>query len=216
MPAPTSNTSDSNRDLRILVAADDQPGRETLCDLINSWGGFVVLAVAGNQVLEEIQTFSPHVLLIDLKAQQKDGEAVLHELQTRGVEVATIVMAEEADLRSTERTTKPGSYDIVSKPINPTNLRVLLNELAMQLRVSEENQHLRRKLIEAGTLGPIIGQSPAMRRVMRLVEEAAASNSASVSIVGESGTGKKLVARTIHELSARQSGPYVAVSCTGL
>ncbi len=215
MSAPTSKTSDSNRDLRILVAADDQPGRETLCDLINSWG-FVVLAVAGNQVLEEIQTFSPHVLLIDLKAQQKDGEAVLHELQTRGVEVATIVMAEEADLRSTERTTKPGSYDIVSKPINPTNLRVLLNELAMQLRVSEENQHLRRKLIEAGTLGPIIGQSPAMRRVMRLVEEAAASSSASVSIVGEGGTGKKLVARTIHELSARRNGPYVPVTCSGL
>jgi len=82
--------------------------------------------------------------------------------------------------------------------------------------VSEENQQLRRKLIEAGTLGPIVGQSSAMRRVMRQVEEAAASNSASVSIVGESGTGKKLVARTIHELSARRNGPYVAVTCSGL
>ena len=184
-------------------------------DLLNSWG-FVVQAVAGNRVLEETQAFSPHVLLIDLKEQQKDGEAVLHELQTRGIEVATIVMAEEAALRSMEQTIKPGSYDFFSKPINPSHLRVLLNELATQLKVSEENQCLRRKLIEAGTLGPIIGQSPAMRRVMRLVEEAAASSSASVSIVGESGTGKKLVARTIHELSARNKGPYVAVSCTGL
>ncbi|HWJ40350.1 MAG TPA: sigma-54 dependent transcriptional regulator [Candidatus Limnocylindrales bacterium] len=214
MSATTCNTSDRNGNLRILLATDD-PGRETLRDLLNSWG-FVVQAVARNRVLEETQAFSPHVLLIDLKEQQKDGEAVLHELQTRGIEVATIVMAEEAALRSMEQTIKPGSYDFFSKPINPSHLRVLLNELATQLKVSEENQCLRRKLIEAGTLGPIIGQSPAMRRVMRLVEEAAASSSASVSIVGESGTGKKLVARTIHELSARNKGPYVAVSCTGL
>ena len=211
----TCNTSDINRELRILVAADDHSGRETLRDLISSWG-FVVQAVAGNQVLEQAQAFSPHVLLIDLKEHQKDGESVVRELQTRGIEVATIVMAEEADLNSLARTSKPGSYDVVSKPINPSNLRVLLNELATQLRVSEENQRLRRKLIEAGTLGPIIGQSLAMRRVMRQVEEAAASSSASVLIGGESGTGKKLVARTIHELSARRNGPYVAVNCAGL
>ena len=206
---------ENNRELRILAAADDQPVRENLRNLISSWG-FVVQAVAREQMFAEIQRFLPHVLLVDLKAQQKDGEGVLRELQSRGIEVATIVMAEEADLRSLERTSQPGSYDFVSKPINPNNLRVLLNELASQLRVNEENQRLRRKLIEAGTLGPIIGQSPAMRRVMRLVEEAAASGSASVSIVGESGTGKKLVARTIHELSARRNGPYVAVTCSGL
>ena len=211
----TCNTSDINRELRILVAADDHSGRESLHDLISSWG-FVVQTAAGNQVLEQAQAFSPHVLLIDLREHQKDGESVVRELQTRGIEVATIVMAEEADLNSSSRTSKPGSYDVVSKPINPSNLRVLLNELATQLRVSEENQRLRRKLIEAGTLGPIIGQSPAMRRVMRQVEEAAASSSASVLIVGESGTGKKLVARTIHELSARRNGPYVAVNCAGL
>jgi len=210
-----NNTPDVKHDVRILVASDDRSGRETLRDLIGSWG-FVGRAVVRDQVLEEAQSFAPHVLLIDLKAQQTDGEALLPELQARGIEVATVVMAEEADLRSFERTIKPCSYDFISKPINANNLRVLLNELATQLKVSEENQQLRRKLIEAGTLGPILGQSPAMRRVMRLVEEAAASNSASVSIVGESGAGKKLVARTIHDLSARRNGPYVAVTCTGL
>jgi DNA-binding NtrC family response regulator len=199
----------------MLVAADDRSGRESLRDLIGSWG-FTVRAAAINQVLEQAQAFAPQVLLLDLKEQPKDGDAVLRELQARGIEVTTIVMAEETDLRSLERTLKPGAYDFVSKPINPLNLRVVLNELATQLRMSEENQRLRRKLIEAGTLGPIIGQSSAMRRVMRQIEEAAASSSASVSIVGESGTGKKLVARTIHDLSARRNGPYVAVSCTGL
>src|SRR5260221_12750085 len=97
MPATNCNTSNRNGDLRILLAADEHHGRETLRDLINSWG-FVVQAVAGNRVLEEAQAFSPNVLLIDLKERQKDGEAVLHELQTRGIDVATVVMAEEADL----------------------------------------------------------------------------------------------------------------------
>lgn len=214
MPAKNCNLPESN-DSRILVADDDRSGRETLRDLIGSWG-FVVQAVASNQVLELVQSFAPHVLLLDIKGQQKSGEAVLHELQARGIEIPTIVMAEEADLHSLERTFKPGSYDLVLKPINPNNLRVLLNELTIQLRVAEENQRLRRKLIEAGTLGPIVGQSSVMRRVMRLVEEAAASNSASVSIIGEPGAGKKLVARTIHDLSARRNGPYIAVNCTGL
>jgi len=209
-----SNTPEAN-EVRILVASDDRSGRETLRDLISSWG-FVGRAAANDQVLEEAQSFAPQVLLLDLKAQQNDGEALLHELQARGIEAAIIVMAEEADLRAVERTIKPGSPDFISKPINPNNLRVVLNELATQLKVSEENQRLRRKLIEAGTLGPIVGQSSAMHRVMRLVEEAAASDSASVSIIGESGTGKKLVARTIHELSAHRDGPYVAVTCTGL
>jgi two-component system response regulator AtoC len=208
-----NNTPDINHDVRILVASDDRSGRETLRDLISSWG-FVARAVARDQMLEEAQSFAPQVLLLDLKAQQKDGETLLPELHARGIDVTTIVMAEEADLRSIDRPNQPG--DLILKPINPHNLRVVLNELATQLKVSEENQQLRRKLIEAGTLGPIVGQSSAMRRVMRLVEEAAASSSASVSIVGESGTGKKLVARTIHELSARRNGPYVAVSCSGL
>ena len=215
MPSKNCNTTPTNRDLRMLVAADDRAGRETLRDLIGSWG-FSVRAVAISQVLEQAQAFAPQVLLLDLKEQQYDGEAVLHELQARGIELATIVMDEETELRALEQTLKPGSCDFVSKPINPLNLRVLLNELATQLRMSEENQRLRRKLIEAGTLGPIIGQSPAMRRVMRQVEEAAASNSASVSIVGEAGTGKKLAARTIHDLSARRNGPYFAVSCAAL
>jgi len=209
------NTTDTKNDLRILVAAEDRSAREALRDLIGSWG-FVVRAVASDQVLEEAPAFAPHVLLFDIERPSGNVEAVLHEMQSRGIDVATIIMGEEADLPSVEQTIKTRPCDFVSKPINPNNLRVLLNELTTQLRATQENQRLRRKLIEAGTLGPIIGQSPAMRRVMRLVEEAAASSSASVSIVGEDGTGKKLVARTIHELSARRSGPYITVACTGL
>src|ERR1700722_8615421 len=110
-----SNTPDIAQDVRILVASDDRSGRETLRDLIGSWS-FVARAVARDQVLEEAQSFAPQVLLIDLKAQQKDGDAVFSELQARGIEVATVVMAEEAAPRPVERTNKPGSSDFICKP----------------------------------------------------------------------------------------------------
>src|SRR5580692_3337469 len=110
-----NNTPDVNHDVRILVASDDRSGRETLRDLISSWG-FVARAVARDQMLEEAQSFAPQVLLLDLKAQQKDGETLLPELHARGIDVTTIVMAEEADLRSIDRPNKPGSSDIISKP----------------------------------------------------------------------------------------------------
>jgi DNA-binding NtrC family response regulator len=211
---PKFRSAGTNHELRIIVAESDRSSRDSLRDRISSWG-FQVEAVESSQVAELAQTFEPDVLLIDLDGQEKGSADILHELHARGVELPTIVMVEEAELAEAVRTIKFGAYDFLSKPINPSHLRVLLSNLVTQLSVAEENERLRRKLIEAGTLGPIIGQSSSMRRVMRLVEEAAAS-SGSVLIVGESGTGKKLVARTIHERSARRGGPYAEVTCAGL
>lgn len=211
MSGKPCNSTDTN--LRILVADNDLSSREKLREQITSWG-FKARAVETAQASDVAETFEPEVVLIDLKSAEKGVAALLHELHTRRTELAKIVMVEEADLASITGT-ESGNYDYLSKPINPINLRVLLNNLRKRLRVTEDNERLRRELIELGTLGPIVAQSSAMRRVMRLVEEAAAS-SASVVIVGESGTGKKLVARTIHELSARSAGPYAAVTCAGL
>ncbi len=200
----------TNHVMRILVAESDRTTRDNLCYRISSWG-FEAKAVANTQLLDEVGTFEPDVLLIALEGHDKGWQ----ELRVRGGEILTIVMAEPADLDSVVRTVKFGAYDFLSKPVNPAHLQVLLKNLATQLSLTEENQWLRRKLIEAGTLGPIVGQSVAMRRVMRQVEEAAFST-APMLIVGESGTGKKLVAQTIHQLSTRRSNAYFEVTCAGV
>jgi len=202
-------------ELRILVAEGDQTTREAWRELIGTWGFKVQTVDDGNKVVAAVQSLDPHILLLDLMIPGKDGIAVLGELQESERKIATIVISGEGEISDAVQSIKLGAYDYLRKPVDPAHLSVLLNHLATHLNVEEENQRLRRQLIERGELGPIVGHSLAIRRVMRTIEEVAPS-SAPVLIVGESGTGKELVARTIHELSARRDGPYVAVNCAAI
>ena len=200
---------------RVLVAEDHPRTRQAWTELIASWGFKVEAAEDGQRAVELIGSFEPHILLLDLKLPLKDGLGVLGEIRQRGLPIVTIVISGEGDIPDAVQAIKLGAYDYLRKPVDPPRLRQTLNNLSEHLAVSEENQRLRLRLMGVGQLGSIIGQSQAMRRVMALVEQAAPS-SASVIIQGDSGTGKEVVARTIHESSPRRSGPYVAINCAAL
>jgi DNA-binding NtrC family response regulator len=200
---------------RVLVAEDHPRTRHAWAELIASWGFKVEAAEDGRRAIELLGSFEPHILLLDLKLPIKDGLEVLGEIRQRGLPITTIVISGEGDIPDAVQAIKLGAYDYLRKPVDPPRLRQTLNNLGEHLAVSEENQRLRLRLMGAGQLGPIVGQSQAMRRVMALVEQAAPS-SASVIIQGDSGTGKEIVARTIHESSPRRNGPYVAINCAAL
>jgi DNA-binding NtrC family response regulator len=200
---------------RILVAEDDLATSQAWSELIAAWGFPVKVAEDGKRALELIESYEPHILLLDLRLPQKDGIQILSELRDKGLHIPTIMISGEGEIPDAVQAIKLGAYDYLRKPVDPSHLRLLLNNLSTHLTVSEENQRLRRRLINAGQLGPMIGQSLAMRRVMSLIEQVAPS-SASVIIIGESGTGKELVARTIHQLSPRRNGPYVAINCAAM
>ncbi len=200
---------------RILVVEDDPATRRAWSELVSSWGFRIEAAEDGERALELVGTYEPHILLLDLKLPRRDGLAVLKELQERGLQILTIVISGHGDIPDAVKAIKLGAYDYLRKPVDPAHLRVMLNNLSAHLTVSEENQRLRWRLIKTGALGPLIGQSQAMQRVMALIERVAPT-SASVIIKGESGTGKEIVARTIHELSPRRGGPYVAVNCAAM
>ncbi|HVB80668.1 MAG TPA: sigma-54 dependent transcriptional regulator [Candidatus Binataceae bacterium] len=200
---------------RILVAEDHLRTRQAWAELIASWGFKVEAAEDGQRAIDLIGSFEPHIVLLDLKLPVKDGLEVLGEIRQRGLPCTTIMISGEGDIPDAVQAIKLGAYDYLRKPVDPPRLRQMLNNLSEHLAMSEENQRLRLRLMGAGELGPIIGQSQAMRRVMALVEQAAPS-SASVIIQGDSGTGKEIVARTIHELSPRRNGSYVAINCAAL
>ena len=200
---------------RVLIVEDNADVREAWTLLISSWGYRVESAEDGERALQLIESCDPQILLLDLRLPKKDGLAVLAEIRTNGWQLPTIVISGEGEIEDAVESIKLGAYDYLRKPVDPHHLQVLLNNLRTHISVSKENQLLRRRLMEAGELGPMVGQSLAMRRVMALVEQVAPTT-ASVVIAGESGTGKELVARTIHDLSPRSRGPYIAINCAAL
>jgi DNA-binding NtrC family response regulator len=110
---------------------------------------------------------------------------------------------------------KEGAYDYLSKPVDPQRLQILLQKAVERQETLREVRHLRRQLREVGSFGRIIGNSPGIRALYRVIEQAAPTQ-ASVLISGESGTGKELIAQTIHELSPRASFPFVAINCAAI
>jgi DNA-binding NtrC family response regulator len=200
---------------RILVAEDDFATGQAWSELIASWGFAVAIAADGARALEMVESFDPHMLLLDLRLPEKNGLEVLGDLHARGLQLPVIMISGEGDVSDAVQAIKLGAYDYLRKPIDPPRLRVLLGNLSTHLTVNEENQRLRRRLMHAGELGPLIGQASPMTRVLNLIQQVAPS-SASVVIVGDSGTGKELAARTIHELSPRHNAAYVAINCAAL
>ncbi len=201
--------------IKVLIVEDNSDAREAWSTLISSWGYRVDSAEDGEQALQLIESSDPQILLLDLRLPKKDGLGVLREIRANGWQIPTIVISGEGDIDDAVQSIKLGAYDYLRKPVDPHHMEVLLNNLRTHLTVSKENQLLRRRLMDAGELGQLIGQSLAMRRVMAAIDQVSPS-SASIVIVGESGTGKELAARTIHELSPRSSGPYIAINCAAL
>ncbi|MBF6570922.1 MAG: sigma-54-dependent Fis family transcriptional regulator, partial [Candidatus Binataceae bacterium] len=200
---------------RILVAEDDPATRRAWSELIVSWGYRVEAAADGEIALNLIDTFSPQILLLDLRVPRKDGFAVLETIREKGLELPTIVISGHGDIPDAVRAIKLGAYDYMRKPVDPAHLRIVLANLFQHLSVSQENLRLRHLLRKAGQFGRLVGRSSPMQRVMALVEQLAPSSASSI-IRGESGTGKELVARTIHDLSPRRNGPYIAVNCAAM
>lgn len=200
---------------RVLIAEDDPRTREAWRELITSWGFEVQTADDGDQALTLIESYEPDILLLDLRLPHVDGLQILNEIKKRGIEITSIVASGEGDIPDVVKAIKLGAYDYLRKPVDLARLKLMLHNVSELLSVSRENRRLRQQLMHNGAIGSLIAYSPAMRKVAALVAQVAASD-ASVIIVGETGTGKEVVARTIHELSPRAKGPYLAVNCAAM
>ncbi len=200
---------------RILIADDDEAGRSALAALLETWGYEVQEAVDGKDALERAPAFRPSVVIADMIMPVIDGLGLLKPLTVAVPEAAVILLTGHASIETAVAAMRDGAFDYLTKPIDPRRLRVLVEKAVEKVQVSREVTILRRQLKESRGLGPLQGVSPAMQEVYRQIEMAA-SSTAPVLILGETGTGKELVARTIHQMSQRAKGPFVAVNCSAI
>jgi DNA-binding NtrC family response regulator len=145
-----------------------------------------------------------------------DGFELLKELAARGDRTPAIVLSGFGTVDQAVSVVHDlKAFWFVEKPVQPTVLRTLVDRALQQSRLLKETQRLNRELADQGVLGDLVGDVPAMKEIFSLVRQVAGTT-ASVLISGESGTGKELVARAIHQLSARRDGPFVALNCAAL
>ncbi|HXG54723.1 MAG TPA: sigma-54 dependent transcriptional regulator [Vicinamibacterales bacterium] len=200
---------------RVLIVEDDPSTRSGLAELVQTWGFHTDEAQDGEEALRKVTTFRPAIIVSDLVMPRMGGHDLLRALHDQLSDITFILLTAQGTVDNAVEAMKDGAYDFLGKPVDPQRLRILLQKAVERQETLREVKHLRRQLREHGSFGRITGNSPTIRSVYRVMEQAAPT-SASVLISGESGTGKELIAQTIHELSPRQSFPFVAINCAAI
>ena len=200
---------------RILVVDDEQDSRAGLTLLLSSLGYEVEGVGDGETALERASSFRPHVVITDLVMPGLDGLDLLKSIGSVAPSAAVIMLTGHASIETAVQAVRDGAYDYLTKPVDPQRLQVLLEKAIEKAEMAREVAILRKQVKGSRGLGTLLGTSPAMQEVYRLIE-LAAPTPAPVLISGETGTGKELVARTIHERSSRSRQPFVAVNCSAI
>ena len=202
--------------LKVMIVDDEVSQRTGLAAMLSAWGMKPETAGDGNEALAKLTSFPADVIITDLNMPGLDGFGFLEKLREAGDMPPTIVLTA---FGSTEMAVKSvhelGAYWFVEKPIQPATLEVLLRRAGSHAGLRAEKSNLERQLRYKGSLGELVGTSLKMQEIFALLQQAGPSK-ACVLITGESGTGKELVARTLHLLSPRHQGPFVAINCAAL
>jgi DNA-binding NtrC family response regulator len=200
---------------RVLIVEDDPATRTGLAELVQAWGFQTDEAPDGEEAMRKVTTFRPAIIVSDLVMPRMGGLELLHALHDQLSDICFILLTAQGTVESAVGAIKDGAYDYLSKPVDPQRLQILLQKALERQGTLREVRQLRRQLREQGSFGRIIGNSPGIRSVYRVIEQSAPT-AASVLISGESGTGKELIAQTIHELSPRAAFPFVAINCAAI
>jgi DNA-binding NtrC family response regulator len=200
---------------RVLIVEDEPAARSGLEQLVKSWGFVAESAGDGEEALQKVTSFRPAIVITDMVMPRMDGIQLLRALQQQGADATTLLLTAQGTVETAVEAMKEGAYDYLTKPVDIQRLKILLDKIVERLETMREVKALRRQLREHGTFGSIIGNSPEMRKIYQVVEQAAPTG-ASVLITGESGTGKELIAQTIHQLSPRATFPFIAINCAAI
>jgi DNA-binding NtrC family response regulator len=199
----------------LLLVDDEAAFREVIAERLSDHGFRVEQAGSGEQALERLNEFAFDVLITDLRLPGVDGRQVLDEAFARYPEIIAIVITGYGTVREAVEVTRLGAEGFITKPFQ---FEELLHELTVALerrRLRSENAYLRAQLHDRFRIDGIIGQTPVMMKLLELLRTVAATSS-TVLVTGETGTGKELAARAIHDASARRSQRFVAINCSAI
>src|SRR5437763_2203343 len=205
-----------NQPLKVLIVDDEASQRSGLAAMLPAWGMTTETAGDGNEALTKLNNFAADVILTDLNMPGLDGFGFLQRLRDSGEMPPTIVLTAFGSIETAVKTVhEMGAFWFLEKPIQPATLEVLLRRAGSHAGLRAEKSNLERQLRYKGSLGELVGSSPKMQEIFALLQQAGPSK-ACVLITGESGTGKELIARTLHALSPRRQGPFIAINCAAL
>jgi DNA-binding NtrC family response regulator len=199
-----------------VLVVDDEDGTRALCrDVALEFGLCVRTAETTEQALEILDQTPVDIVLTDLKVPQLGGIELLKLIRTNYPDVSVVVLTQYGTIESAVEATRLGAADYITKPFHVDDLRTKLKGVVHTLELARENRVLREQLRTRPGFGGLIGLSPQMQRVYRVMEKVSQHNYP-VLILGESGTGKELVARSIHFSGPRRNKPFAPVDCSAL
>jgi DNA-binding NtrC family response regulator len=200
---------------RILIVEDEDNARKGYEALLRKWNCEVLGVGSGEDALAKFPEFNPSVILADVELPGINGLELLRQLGEEVQRIPIIIITGRGSDERVVQAIEAGAFWYIEKPLKPPILKALLDRAFGRSRDQQAVAALTRQLRDAGRIGTLVGASKPMQEVMRQVEMAAPST-APVLITGDTGTGKEVVARSIHMLSPRASSLFVAINCSAI
>jgi DNA-binding NtrC family response regulator len=200
---------------RILIVEDKDSLRAMLRHAVERPGHTVLEARTQPEAVQLMQRCQPSLVLSDLRLPEGDGFGVLRASKEIDPDVPVIVMTAFGSIEDAVSAMKEGALDFLAKPVDPDHLMLLVSRALEQRRLVTENLLMKEELAVRRGAPLLVGDDPALRKVFASLQRAAGT-STTVLIEGESGTGKELFARSLHALSERSEGPFVAINCAAI
>ena len=199
----------------VLVVDDDDDARAALAKILAADGFHAVTAADGEAALDRVVSEQPAVVLLDRIMPGLDGIETLRRLKAIAPEVPAIIVTGYGDTSSAVQAMKLGAYDYLTKPLQIDQILIAVRRAAERRELGAEVEGLRSHLDEDRSLRSLMGPSREVENILRQIRQVADSDF-TILIQGETGTGKELVARAIHQLSFRRTRPFVALDCGGI
>lgn len=196
----------------IMIVDDEEIIRESFLHWFEKLGHRVEAAASGAEALEKLEKSPFEVLFVDIKMPGMDGIELLGKVKEEYPETIVVIITAYGSIETAVKAMKMGATDYLLKPFKPEQLSLVLEKIAHQRKLISEYEYVKGRLDQITRFDNIIGQSPPMQKVFDLIPEVAQSES-SVLLIGETGTGKELVAKAIHAKSNRSHLPFIAINC---